>query len=99
MTSWAKVGARVVCVDAGPSANTGLPVNLVVGRIYTIVRTTPVGVNGLKGVVVVEARAPSERYGFGFAVNRFRPIVTKTQKQDVEMFLSLLSDNPQSTDA
>jgi hypothetical protein len=94
--SWAKPGAKVVCVDAemvtGPSP-------LCVGGIYTVTfaylcKGAPRG--AFKGphpcVVLAEVRntfSPT-RHG-GFSADRFRPLAFRTQEQDVALFKSLLN--------
>jgi len=94
--TWAKVGMKVVCVDADPRTFNHLP-GIVVGdfaledkAIYTIrwvgetLGLTTVRLVGL-------ADRPHER---GYSLSRFRPLVTKTQSEDVAMFKRIADQVP-----
>lgn len=94
MSAWAKVGAKVVCVD--DSASWAGRVPLVKGQIYVIQGILPNRpLWGLEANVVglfllgVQSRSPA-----GFRSDRFEPLVEKTQEQDVSMFKSLLNKTP-----
>jgi hypothetical protein len=73
LPSWARVGAKVVCIDA-----VGTP-ELVEGQTYTIeaVDDVPLRVGGF-GVWLVDVGVMQDRVGsyFGFRLSRFRPLVT-----------------------
>lgn len=92
--SWAVPGAKVVCIKAGVTVrNTGLA-NPIAGRIYTISRA----------FIVPRASHPSmvkdaacveliECPGIANGITLFRPLVTRTQEEDVAAFRHLLHDN------
>jgi hypothetical protein len=92
MTSWARVGAKCVCVDADSPSQSGIwqGDRLVAGSTYTIVAVTSSPV-GLVGVKVLEADTPNP---FGYWLARFRPLVTISQAQDVAKFRHLLTPSP-----
>jgi hypothetical protein len=87
--AWAVRGAKVVCVDASNQ----LPdrTQLQLGVVYTIdaVTTTPFGVFGYR-----LKETPNNIGGlgvpYGYNSKRFRPVVTRTQEQDIAQFLPLL---------
>lgn len=84
MSSWARVGVKCQCVDDRPSQFGEC--SLLKGKIYTITAVLSPDRTGRIGVLVAEAVSKSR----GFHLYRFRPLITKTQEQDVSMFLSLL---------
>lgn len=73
LPSWARVGAKVVCVDA-----VGAP-ELVERQTYTIeaIDDVPLRLGGL-GVWLVEVSIMQNAVGsyYGFRLSRFRPLVT-----------------------
>lgn len=96
--SWARVGAKVVCVDN--AFHGGLLPVLQVGAVYEIFRVVPL--SGLHrgpyardrvGCALVGIHNPYMRDG-SFALSRFRPLVTRTQEQDVALFTHLLQGKP-----
>ena len=102
LSSWARVGAKCVCVDAScaPGREWGHPgEELVEGETLTI---SDIWVHD--GEVVCDfvekkrSKGAARFYGVdkaGYRLARFRPIVTKTQEQDVAMFKSLLTPAPE----
>lgn len=88
MTSWVRPGAKVVCAEGTFHNSSGdLPV---VGQVYTIswvgtwewFNATGVGVH-LKEV----NRTPDVNGVVNpFGLRRFRPLVTKSQDQDIALF-------------
>lgn len=86
MTSWAKPGVKCVCVVRGGQWYGNLTLNEPMerlpafGEILTItsVAVTPGGV-GLRFEEYPDARLACH-------VDHFRPLVTRTQEQDVELF-------------
>lgn len=97
MTSWAKVGAKVVCVDASRTDKLGLENVLNEGAVYDVEWSgyyKGVASVRLVGVQRDMAVATGDPY-HPFKLSRFRPIVTKTQEQDVEMFKSILTKSPE----
>ena len=91
LPSWARKGAKVVCVDVRPRAyrvaggeytNTGL-CGLALGTIYTIDATD--NVYGRATLILRELHRG--KYEHGFDAARFRPAVEpKTEAEDVAMF-------------
>ena len=86
--SWARVGAKVVCVDAGPGdVRTGTQ-RLVAGEIYTLSEVTD------------EFRVPAckiAEHGYGrdeyCRLDRFRPLIT--QQDDLANHFKALLDVPE----
>lgn len=91
--SWAKPGVKVVCIDASPNRY-GDSCGLVLRGIYTVKGKSKTDGYGVKGVFLEEVDAPYSFAGYGFKVSRFRPLVTKTQEQDVAKFRHLLTPSP-----
>lgn len=90
MSSWAKPGVKCVCVE---------PVEaLVKGSVYTIERLLWADAWGEMGVVILGYRSPDNKQG-GYRLSRFRPLITRTQSQDVELFRSLLTALPVGVEA
>lgn len=91
MTSWAKVGAKVVCIsnDFMGTGSQSDAKKLIVGSVYTI---SFVGHSEIGGVYI-RVRG-IDCVSLGFRLDRFRPLVTRTQQQDVEMFLRLVDRVP-----
>lgn len=103
MSAWAKPGVKCVCVDDEPRAGTEWRGDRpTVGAIYTIrsIFCGPAG--GLSASFFELERSNSSKADYpgqlvGYYLDRFRPIVTKTQEQDVAKFRHLLT--PNSVDA
>ncbi len=98
MISWANVGAKCVCINDdsmsfwAPGYSVSGKFLVRKGQTYTIrsVEITPDGKVGIK-LVGVQDRS---RLDYGYAVERFRPLVVRTQEQDVEMFKRLVDRVP-----
>lgn len=102
---WAKPGVKCMCVDDelyDPPANIeyvrGLD-GISRGAVYTIreVFIDPFEDNvQVRLAEIWRPQAPEENTGIeaGYRIERFRPLITKTQEQDVEMFLRLASPSP-----
>lgn len=95
MASWAKPGVKVVCVD-----NTGHP-ELVMGAVYTIIGCRPYEYSERSGgkfantkLCVKLDKVRNWSAIPDYAVERFRPLVTKTQDEDVAMFKRIADDVP-----
>lgn len=97
--SWAKVGAKVVCVDDSHSPATHMD-GLAKGTVYTIrwVGMDFVGEAGMcvRLVEIIRDRPyigheSAGRMDIPYMIGRFRPVQTKTQEQDMEMFAPLLT--------
>lgn len=97
--SWARVVAKVVCVDAAPR-DPGVAL-LIAGAVYTIRATewcadwpyTPPGY----GVHLLEVRRPvwlRTGRAMPYDIARFRPLVTEAD--DVALFQRLVADMPVS---
>lgn len=103
MSTWAKPGVKCVCVIGGvlhkghPPKN-GFPLE---GRVYTIreLKFSPFHSNGLCAVLheLPNPWRGDPDYDAGWAVARFRPLVTRTQSEDVALFRKLLV--PEGVDA
>lgn len=101
---WVRPGVKVVCVS-----RTRLHLSIikeydledaVVGQVYTI-RDTMVRF-GQVGILLAEIRnnsVPGDSIEWGFSVERFRPLITRTQEQDLEQFIPLLETKPHEVDA
>jgi hypothetical protein len=96
--SWAKVGNRCVCIDAVSGVGRWVDDAPEEGRVYTISRVW-VTVRGRTNIEFHELkRSDFSRTYFGFdvgyAIARFRPLVTKTQSEDVAMFKRIADQVP-----
>lgn len=108
MSSWAKPGVKCVCIASPERVEAGrrkrpwgnFPSS---GGIYTI-RGSVFGSNGQHFILLEEVQNPPRLstvgvVEWGFPVSGFRPLITRTQQQDVELFRSLLTDLPVGEDA
>jgi hypothetical protein len=94
--SWARVGAKVVCINAD-----GFRVSqpLLLGATYTIRRVREGlakdgWVPGLELVEVTNNVNPFSRNEHGYRLTRFRPLVDdEAQERDAAMFRKLLTHN------
>jgi hypothetical protein len=97
MSAWAKPGVKVVCVDAKFRRGDA---GLVPGATYSIVSVFPqrgdAGGRYRDGLAVIlqGIANPFDPDDGAFALARFRPLVTKTQEQDVAKFRHLLTPSP-----
>lgn len=89
---WAP-GDLAVCVDAGRNPYNGrVATALTEGAVYTVAAITRnVGSDGSLGLVLVEARATDEAFGFGFARYRFRKVRPDQHEPCEEEFAKLLN--------
>jgi len=96
--SWARVGAKVVCVDDAPIPGQmgpgwgGLD-GLTRGEIYTIRGHAKGSYSGLPGVLLAEIIRPlgrRESYEQPFRLSRFRPLVS--QADDIATHFSQFLD-------
>ena len=94
MTSWARPGVKVVCVVRGEeTSDVNYPI---VGEVYTIRQVEPHPLGGV-GILFEEVSNHVMTFDSGrrgeplFMASRFRPLVTKTQNQDVALFRHLLT--------
>lgn len=102
MASWAKVGAKVVCIDAGiidrSYAGFEPGEEVFVGQVYTVVDVfnSPTGALTFSLAEVRRLDSAQAYWGgaSGYGAWRFRPLITKTQEQDVAMFKSILVSAP-----
>jgi hypothetical protein len=102
MTSWARPGVKCVCIDAESERYTGLlrhvpgrvnpSFHLVLGRTYVV---REVFRHPFADVMVVTLHGvPDRTPEHGYAIARFRPLITRTQEQDLELFRPLLTPSP-----
>lgn len=104
MSSWAKPGVKCVCIRAFnyPSNRYQLPVK---GQVYTVRNVEPgEGVYAHAGpfIRLVELTNPphhSDGVEPSFQASFFRPLITKTQEDDVAMFRHHLAGTPAGVDA
>lgn len=107
MTSWAVPGAKCVCVDDSAWCFThavnlqraSLPKR---GEVYVIrsVLSRGDGGLGLRLEGLDNSSIPTiSGDEVSFRIARFRPLVTKTQEDDLAIFLPLLTDLRVGTDA
>lgn len=94
---WAKPGAKCVWVDISrdPKYRQHNPRPSKSGEIVTIAAVSKRP--DCDFTVIIEGWPnPISDFGpdLGWNIYRFRPIITKTQEQDVEMFLRLASPSP-----
>lgn len=100
MSAWAKPGVKVVCIDATWYAG-HFPAKIKEGFVYVIdsVREmdggdwSEVDLSGAVGLLLQGVWNDDHDEGV-FASTRFKPLITKTQDQDVFMFKSLLNKAP-----
>jgi hypothetical protein len=105
--SWARKGAKVVCVDDGPGRRPclfpGLLDGLTKGRVYTVRRVAPDWYYGHPVIFLVEFVRPidGEPSETGYDIRRFRPLVsTKTEAEDLAKFSHHLTQRqPEGLDA
>ena len=107
MTSWAKPGVKCVCIDdfmptIPPPAgyeSWGDDFELVAGTTYTIrdrFFDTELGFEVVRLAEIYRPLLFGESFEAGFLISRFRPIVTKTQEQDVALFKAILTSVPET---
>jgi hypothetical protein len=89
-----KPGDEVVCVDAGPAANTPyhVPPPLVVGAQYTVTRCGLVGNDDpvLCGLPTVHLFGVANSLrGYGYLASRFRKVERKSDSLSIESFLTI----------
>lgn len=97
MAFWAKPGVKCVCVDAASERFARLftwsghadDFQLLNGATYTI---SEVLVHPLCDLVCIKLVELSDRgyADFGYALDRFRPLITCTQEDDLAIFRPLL---------
>lgn len=86
--SWAKVGAKVVCVDDSyDCTGAGKEPLITAGTVYTVESISDPYIR------LLEVEGAFSRYG-GYRWRRFRPLVTRSQEQDIaEHFARHLHQN------
>ena len=95
MSGWAKPGVKCVCVDADFYGRT--PV-LSVGSVYVVKKVAMLSGSVRHGfehlcVELEGVRNPFNDEGDWLAVDRFRPIVTKTLSEDIALFKAISEDS------
>jgi hypothetical protein len=92
MSTWAKPGVKVVCVDV--SGGPWVGDILVKGNVYEIEK---VGLSPVTGRPVLYLVGNTNlHYGVvtGYLIRRFRPLITRCQEQDAHLFRRLLNGLP-----
>lgn len=86
--AWAKPGVKCVCIDGGSPRSRGFALYgnyPVTDGVYTIDDVFP-DVTGTGKVLLSLREFPTDN-GNGWNLARFRPLITKTQEQDVGLFV------------
>ena len=91
-----RVGQKVVCVNAEPSAD-GYKVALIEGAVYTIIEIVDHAGDrrcvreDTLGIILCEVQSPPYRIGFygEFSAHRFRPVVER--KTNISIFTRMLT--------
>lgn len=102
--SWAKVGAKCVCIDASGRDGVWLDGEAPIeGNTYTV-RRAFVDSSGNFVIDFLELKRATNSilwlgYDTGYFVDRFRPIVTRSIEQDVQMFKRIAETAPSLEDA
>lgn len=89
---WAKPGVKCVCINAHCYYGSWYGVAPVEGGTYVFVAFGNPGSQPTGHFETVDG-TPVHNGGCIW-ISRFRPLITKTQEQDVEMFLRLASPSP-----
>jgi hypothetical protein len=105
--SWARVGAKVVCVDARWFEGTSPLVNRSVYTVVSVGHSSGQGLDGRSGRFVclelLEAANPTDSGDPdgdpGFDICRFRPLITRSQEDDLAIFRPLLVPTKETQDA
>lgn len=106
--SWAIKGAKVVCIDdkphgwtVGGAAADGDMDGLTIGVIYTIREfglTMWFGMPTIRLEEIIRILRGRDKEEAGYAITRFRPLVTRTQEQDISAYFKPLL-SPERIDA
>jgi len=93
VSAWARPGVKCVCVKNSVRTvnDLGLP-PFVKGQVFTI---TKVEESPIYGTLLYFVERPRQ-WGH---INGFRPLVTRTEQQDVALFHHLLTGKPVEVDA
>lgn len=92
MSSWVKPGVKCVCIDGGSPRSRGFELFgqfPVTGGIHTVDSVFLSATDPGKTLLRLSELKVDLRYGWDAA--RFRPLVTRTQEQDLEHFLTILN--------
>jgi hypothetical protein len=103
VSAWARPGVKCVCIkrDQWKNLQQGeVPPRF--GQELTI-RSVEL-VDGILGLMFVEIVNQPQKYDEGFSeccwdVLNFRPLITRTQEQDVALFRKIVADAPAGVDA
>lgn len=95
---WAKIGAKVVCINDDPAASR-LPsaylwsgeISIVSGSTYTI---SSIGIHSITGNIAIKLKEVPDRNWTdeGYHLSRFRPLVSL--EDDISMFTALTNMSP-----
>lgn len=93
MSSWAKVGVRCICIRAETIGSwRGLaPVN---GQTYVITKFSQSMFTDVPQAHFATLDGLPIHENCRVKLDRFRPLITRTQDEDVDAFKSLLQDMP-----
>ena len=105
MSAWARPGVKCECIHQMVYQNVAqqvfAPTLPIKGAVYTIRETEISSISGRLGVRLEEIRCNLGPDGVevSFSPAYFRPLITPTQEQDVEMFRQHLAGAPIGVDA
>lgn len=94
--TWAKVGMKVVCVDASGVRSIQKPLEL--GAIYTVREISICMRYGDTGIILDEIfneAVDGFNLELGYFIRRFRPLIAQTIEDDIAVF-KLIADNAPS---
>jgi hypothetical protein len=91
MSAWAKPGVKCVCIDGVRPESWGfqkLGTGPKTDGVYTISE-----VRDVKGIHVLVLKEFPDVPGTGWETSHFRPLITRTQEDDVRLIKSLLLED------
>ena len=94
VNTWPSVGMKCVCIKRGPwtVAYGCLPGGEVFPEYGDVLTIRDVEDGDLRFVEIVNPRVRVGNTETTFSVTRFRPLVTKTQAEDIALFLSIANE-------
>lgn len=87
MSAWAKPGVKCVCIKGGQLNSRGMTLVGSMPQVQNVYTITEVRYCSRCGVLLVLAEFPDVGNGNGWEATHFRPLITKTQEQDVGLFV------------
>jgi len=101
--SWAKVGARVICIDVSGLGGTVLALRHTytvtgAGISHKVATGGPCQGQANNPIVFLDGITNPFTVEGGFAAVRFRPIVTRSSEHDIALFKRIADDATQNED-